>query len=203
MNVFAFIQERLGRYSKLQLCLLGIGSLFCSTCWAKVLSKDGGSIANTLTAVLLFALSFALLTYLFSQRSRKNLVVAGMLGTLLAVCIVLGNRIELSEVVGDISALGDAGLTNLRTYLLMLGIAPIAISCILVLFQCIDAIRARATNPPIRGRRSPQSGKLPQQFGRLPPKHSGQSRDPGSLPPYRRHRSRRHKAPIHLPFVAY
>ena len=148
MNVFAFIQERLGRYSKLQLCLLGAGSLFCSTCWAKVLSKDGGSIANTLTAVLLFALSFALLTYLFSQRSRKNLVVAGMLGTLLAVCIVLGSRIELSGVVGDISALGDAGLTNLRTYLLMLGIAPIAISCILVLFQCIDAIRARATNPP-------------------------------------------------------
>ena len=106
--------------------MLVLYSIFGAVCWSYLIT--GGNeynVAKTITGCILLLLVLALVFTWFSTLKSKIFIMSSILGLLLSIALIIGSNIEGSGVVDNISALGSAGLTNLYTYLLTIGLFPI------------------------------------------------------------------------------
>lgn len=106
--------------------MLVLYSLFSAICWCHIMAGENEyNIANSITGCFLLVLALVLVFAWFSSLESKIFIASSILGLLLSTALVVGDNIEGSGIVNDISALGSTGLTSLRTYALIIGLFPI------------------------------------------------------------------------------
>ena len=106
--------------------MLVLDAIFSAVCWSFLVTGGNEySIAKTITGCILLLLALALVFTYFSTFKSKVFIASSVLGLLLSIALVIGSNIEGSGVVNNISALGSVGLTNLHTYILIIGLFPI------------------------------------------------------------------------------
>ena len=136
-----FFQDNYARTKKLSRFwkIMGIFlALYGAICWCHLLSVGQAvDFANTLVGGGVLLVSICAVFGLFISDKNRYFAIAVVLGFLLAIAFTLGKNIEASGVVDNIAALGNTGIADLKTYCVILGIAPVCAGCIVQLYSVL------------------------------------------------------------------